>query len=59
MVNDHYYYKGVEITEEEAHALTDKSGLVVSDRAIDFTKEFKGTVLGLEKDYDPENPKEY
>ena len=40
MVNDNYYNKGVEITCEEAHALVDKSGLVVADREVDFTKEF-------------------
>ena len=40
MVNDNYYNKGKEITSEEAHALKDKSGLVVADREVDFTKEF-------------------
>ena len=40
MVNDFFYNKGVEITCEEAHALVDKSGLVVADREVDFTKEF-------------------
>ena len=40
MVNDNYYNKGKEITKEEAHALVDKSGLVVADREVDFTKEF-------------------
>lgn len=54
MVNDKYYNKGVEITREEAHALSDKSGLVVADRPVDFTKEFKGTKRGLAKDYDPQ-----
>jgi hypothetical protein len=56
MVNDFYYNKGVQITKEEAHALTDKSGLVVADRAVDFDKEiaFKGTKLGLAKDYNAE-----
>ena len=43
MVNDYYYNKGVEITIEEAHALKDKSGLVVADREVDFEKEFKET----------------
>ena len=43
MVNDNYYNKGKEITKEEAHALKDKSGLVVADRVVDFTKEFKDT----------------
>ena len=40
MVNDNYYNKGKEITCEEAHALVDKSGLVVADRVVDFDKEF-------------------
>ena len=40
MVNDNYYNKGIEITSEEAHALTDKSGLVVADREVDFNAEF-------------------
>ena len=40
MVNDNYYNKGVAITSEEAHALTDKSGLVVADRVVDFKAEF-------------------
>ena len=40
MVNDFFYNKGKEITIEEAHALVDKSGLVVADREVDFTKEF-------------------
>ena len=43
MVNDFYYNKGKLITAEEAHALKDKSGLVVADREVDFTKEFKDT----------------
>lgn len=54
MVNDYYYNKGKLITAEEAHKLTDKSGLVVSDREVDFSKEFKGTKLGLETEYEPE-----
>jgi len=45
MVNDYYYNKGKLITREEAHALKDKSGLVVSDRQVDFSKEFKGTTM--------------
>ena len=59
MVNDYYYNKGKLITSEEAHALTDKSGLVVADREVNFTTEFKGTKLGLEKDYDPELDKDF
>ena len=43
MVNDHYYNRGVEITADEAHALKDKSGLVVADREVDFEAEFIGT----------------
>jgi len=43
MVNDFYYNKGKLITSEEAHALVDKSGLVVADRTVDFAKEFKDT----------------
>ena len=50
--NEFYYNKGVRITKEEAHALKDKSGLVVADRAVDFSKEFKGTKRGLVKFYD-------
>ena len=40
MTNDFYYNKGKVITKEEAHALVDKSGIVVADREVDFTKEF-------------------
>ena len=40
MTNDYYYNKGKEITSEEAHALKDKSGLVVADREVDFETEF-------------------
>lgn len=58
MVNDYYYNKGKQITREEAHALTDKSGLVVADRPVDFTKEFAGTKLGLAELYDAELEKE-
>ena len=43
MVNDNYYNKGKAITKEEAHALVDKSGLVVADREVDFDKEFSNT----------------
>ena len=48
MTNDYYYNKGKEITKEEAHALVDKSGLVVADREIDFSKEFVGETNGEE-----------
>ena len=48
MVNDNYYNNGVSITSEEAHALVDKSGIVVADREIDFTKEFKDTSMAKE-----------
>ena len=41
MVNDYYYNKGKLITSKEAHALVDKSGLVVADRVVDFNTEFK------------------
>jgi len=41
--NEFYYNKGKVITCEEAHALKDKSGIVVADRVVDFTKEFKDT----------------
>ena len=58
MVNDYYYNKGKQITREEAHALKDKSGLVVSDRQVDFSKEFKGSKLGLAEFYDAELDKE-
>jgi hypothetical protein len=58
MVNDFYYNKGKPISREEAHALSDKSGLVVSDRPVDFTKEFKGTRLGKAEDFSPELDKE-
>ena len=40
MANDFFYNKGKVITIEEAHALVDKSGIVVADREVDFTKEF-------------------
>jgi hypothetical protein len=43
MVNDYYYNKGKQITCKEAHELKDKSGLVVADRVVDFSKEFKNT----------------
>lgn len=48
MVNDFYYNKGKQITSEQAHALQDKSGLVVADRVVDFTKEFKDTPMAKE-----------
>lgn len=41
MANEYYYNKGKAITSEEAHALKDKSGLVVANREVDFSKEFK------------------
>ena len=34
MVNDFYYNDGKAITSEEAHALTDKSLLIVADREV-------------------------
>ena len=43
MTNDYYYNQGKVITRDEAHALTDKSGLVVADREVDFDSEFKDT----------------
>ena len=58
MVNDYYYNKGKLITAEEAHKLTDKSGLVVADRQVDFSKEFVSTKLGLAELYDAELEKE-
>lgn len=45
MTNDYYYNKGKLITSKEAHELKDKSGLVVADRQVDFTKEFKDTPM--------------
>ena len=48
MTNDFYYNKGKEITVEEAHKLTDRSGLIVADREVDFTKEFIGEPQGKE-----------
>ena len=33
-VNEFYYNNGVAITSEEAHALTDKSKLIVADRVV-------------------------
>jgi hypothetical protein len=48
MVNDNYYNKGKPITMEEAHALVDKSGLVVADRPVDFKAEFLGTKMAEE-----------
>jgi len=41
MVNDFYYNDGKKITMEEAHALKDKSKLIVSDKEIKFKKEEK------------------
>ena len=49
MANDYYYNKGVEITCEEAHALEDKSGLVVADREVDFNTEFQDVSQSKEK----------
>jgi hypothetical protein len=37
----YYYINEKEITSEEAHALRDKTGLIVSDVAITFKKEKK------------------
>jgi hypothetical protein len=52
MGNDYYYNNGLQITSEEAHKLTDKSGLVVAGRLVNLTTEFKGTKRGLAQDYD-------
>ncbi len=41
--NEFYYNKGKAITSEQAHALKDKSGLVVADREVNFDNEFKNT----------------
>lgn len=53
MVNNYYYNKGVQITSDEAHALQDKSGLVVADREVDFDTEFvdvpQGSVQQVEE----------
>lgn len=38
-----YYLDEKEITCEEAHALVDKTGLIVSDDALTFKKEVKKT----------------
>ena len=48
MVNDKYYNKGKEITKEQAHALKDKSGLVVADREVDFDNEFQDCLQAKE-----------
>ena len=45
--NQYYYNKGVEITCKEAHALKDKSGIVVADREVDFEKEFLNVAQSL------------
>lgn len=37
--NEFYYDDGKKITSEEAHALKDKSKLIVSDKAITFKKK--------------------
>ena len=50
MVNDYYYNRGVLIIADEAHALTDKSGLVVADREVDFDTEFIDTSQGREEE---------
>ena len=47
--NEFYYNGGVSITSEEAHALKDKSGLVVADREVNFATEFKGTDMELKE----------
>lgn len=54
MVNDFYYNKGKPISMEEAHALKDKSGLVVADREVDFDKEFVGEKHGKEQAEPPQ-----
>jgi len=51
MANEKYYNKGLEITKEEAHALRDKSGLVVADREVNFETEFKGSKQGKAEYY--------
>lgn len=43
--NEFYYNDGVSISCEEAHALRDKSKLVVADREL--TKEECNTALGV------------
>jgi len=37
-----YYFNEKEITKDEAHALKDKSGLIVSELTINFRKKEKG-----------------
>ena len=39
--NQFYYNNGKKITSDEAHALTDKSGLIVADKEQKFKKEKK------------------
>ena len=46
--NEFYYNKSIKLTRDEAHALRDKSGLVVADRIVDFTKEFVNEKNGKE-----------
>ena len=46
--NQYYYNDGVAITSEEAHALTDKSKLVVADKAL--TKAQCTAALGTQEE---------
>ena len=56
MTTNQYYYNGTEkITSEQAHALKDKSLLVVSDksRSLNFLKNMKNdTLFGDDEDDD-------
>lgn len=45
--NEFYYNDGVEVTRDEAHALTDKSKIVVADVAK--TKEECTAALGVKE----------
>lgn len=38
-MTNHYYNNEKEITRDEAHALTDKSGLMVSEKELKFDKK--------------------
>jgi hypothetical protein len=53
MANEFYYNKGLAITKEEAHALTDKSQLIVSD--LERTKTFLTNMLSKSNEEESSN----
>lgn len=50
MKKRYFYNDGKEITSEEAHALEDKSGIMTSDKPIEFKTAGKKIVKKIKKE---------